>query len=483
MMAPGRLLLLLCLSLSDVAPVWPQCEPLSIHNLSCYYNYNRRINCEWTSDTLHRCIIQGSKTNVHKLSNCTLEPPDQSGMRRCSLLFNNQMKNFDVLSLKLSCDHLSQSLVTSFLVKCHVKLEAPDKPAVNGSSLSWASPKVVQDTLEYELQLMSQEHPWGSWPENFKCKEQCRAELDSGSLVLGGRYSARVRVRMPKQYSRVSEWSDWGPTLSWESTVGEEQKGSGTAGSGTALLGTFAVVVTVILVLTLMFWTSKTNWVYVMKFIKGDPLPSPTPSVLKMGWKTSPFSSDSFLTFFRPVEIYSSVELLPTPRPPLSPLPDDKLLAPPIPSLPGQSSFSNPIYSHLCPTAPLLPCSADSPYGPHPDPNPDPNPDSNPEPEPNPDLPSHMGELPCPELELLLLLMSQQCQEVPVSDYERVEAVGTLEERVRLPSVDSGMGSGEEVSHDSLHLMEDQACGSSLVQEDQTGPHPPGSLTPVIGTA
>ncbi|XP_055081198.1 interleukin-2 receptor subunit beta-like [Periophthalmus magnuspinnatus] len=474
-MAPGPVLLCLCLGLSAVAP--------SIHNLSCYYNYNSKINCEWLSESSDLCTIEAQKINYYNLkhfhnysSNCTLGPPDQSGLRRCSLLFKRHMKSYDVLSLNLSCAHLFQSLVLEFKLEDHVKLEAPGIPVVNGSSLSWA-PHVVNSCcellLKYEVQWTSQQHSWAEgWSKSINCKQQrCPVELDTETLVVRGRYRARIRGRLLAKME--SEWSDWGPILSWESLVGEEQPGS-----WVGLSWVFGAVGGVMFLLFLIILrTSRTLWLYVMRLVKGDPLPSPAPSVLKVAG--SPFSGDFFLTFFRPVDI-ASVEVLPAvPGPLQCPLLEDKPPAIPIHLRPSQSNFSNPMYSELCPpttTMPLLSCSKDSPY--------DPPRDSDANPDPNPDLQSHMGELPCPELAMLLQLMSQQCQGVPVvCEYERVEAVGTSGDRVRLTSVDSGVSSGEEVSHDSLYPLEDQAGGSSSVLEDQTALHTPRSHPPMLETA
>lgn len=199
-----------------------------------------------------------------------------------------------------------------------------------------------------------------------------------------------------------------------------------------------ATIFTLMLVCVL-FKTDKGRWVYMMKIMKGQPLPHPADSILKMHtWMSPSFSSNSYLSFFSPVDIIASVDVR---------VPDHKnrvehplMDISPIlhrPHRPCLSSFSNPIYSHLCPAALPEPCSTDSP---HP---------------PQVDVEQRMG----PEMDLSLFLsMIQQSQGVPViCEYEKVQ-VGGIEggqgERVRLHSVDSGVGSGEEVSQESLLLEE-----------------------------
>lgn len=114
------------------------------------------------------------------------------------------------------------------------------------------------------------------------------------------------------------------------------------------------------------------------------------------------------------------------------------------------SNFSNPSYSRLCPPPPpppvssltagnLLPCAADTPYGP-----------VGSQSEGN-NAEQGRDEVRGKEEEIHQLLSkgSNSSEPLPViSDYEKVEKVQI--ERQRLQSLDSGMCSGEEVSQESL---------------------------------
>lgn len=474
-MAPGSLIfVLLLLPLGSAIA----CLPNNISGLSCYFNYKRTISCEWATNCTDMCSVQAHNYNFHNLANivkynssCALEPPARPGPRRCSLRFSEKVRiqNSHVLFLNLSCVQIPQSWVTFFNPICHIKPDAPSAPVVNGSSLSWTQNKPVlkMKTLQYEMQWTPQHRPlagdWNKCSELSNCPPQCSAELQTDCLVRGQNYCARVRVRgdVPLLHE-WSMWSEWSPTLSWTSTVGRSQKTPSPGSEGQAKNAGLwtAVLVTFTLSLIIVFWTSRVHWVYIMKVVKGVPLSSSTPSVLKMGWQRPLFSRDFDPNIFKSMDIITSVELLP---PEFRPDPD--CLAPPDEN-PSESlrcsmsSFSNPMYSQLCPQ-----------HSSHP--NPDPDLESE---DPHGDT----GVASCSDIDLLQLLMAPQSQGVPVvCEYEKVEAVGAhgsggdsdrgpagdRRDRLRLTSVDSGMGSGEEVSQESLHLEDHTVVGSSAVED------------------
>lgn len=463
-MAPSLLVLVLLLSLCSASA--SACENNSISNLFCFYNYNRSIRCEWTTDRTDMCSLQAhnlkrdSKQKFFQAFDlaCALELTERPRLRRCSLQLNKTiLMVHHVLSLKLSCVHMAQSLVTQYRPLCHVKLDAMDAPTVNGSSLSWTKPRVLkQGILQYEIQWTPQHRPWADgWS---KKRQEWNAELQTDSLVLGQKYSARVRVRAQlSSPSWWSEWSEWSPTLSWTSAVGKSQEtatphaSGGVGADGAGVWTAVTVVVFTLGLVVVLFGTSRVHRVYMMKLVKGVPLPSPTPSVLKLGWQPPLFSNDSYLAFFKPEDIITSVELLPLePRstPDCLLPPEDNPSSPSEPLRFSQSNFSNPMYSEVCP---------------------------NPDPDPSPEPADPLGDLDL----LLLLSTARQSPGVDVvCEYERVEGPGG--DRVRLTSVDSGVGSGEEVSQDSLHVEEHSAVTASSVEDQTVSTHTAGLLPPTV---
>lgn len=216
--------------------------------------------------------------------------------------------------------------------------------------------------------------------------------------------------------------------------------------------------------------------IYIVKRLRGPPLPHPGKSFLQeMDFKVSdqyyiyrdnneaimkkgsfsnllllhllfhqnpkhpPFSRESFLSLAKPVEI-ARVEVTSTPNAVVPSKLEDKMqgeitVKDDHPST--SSSFSNPIYSHLSPRLPsalplpsgnLVACGADIHVGCH----------------------GAEKDLEQDEESAILRLLSEgKCDSTfVISDYEKIERAEM--DRVRLRSLDSGVGSPEEVSQESL---------------------------------
>lgn len=458
-MAAVSFLLLLCPALAS--------QQTSISGLSCVYNYNQIVRCEWATNRTDECSLQARTVNYQKLryfrnfnSSCVMEMTEKPRLRRCSLQFKktDTISYITVLSLKLSCD---MSQVPDYSPMSHVKLDALGKPTVNGSSVSWLKAELSKDKdVQYEIHWRPPHRPWAVDPGSSKQLFQCSMVLDD--LTLGQEYRARVRSRVSAP--EWSEWSDWSPTLSWVSAVGRSPTAMkyGSEGAGTHGPGTWATVCALMLFLGLVIvlWKSRMHQVVMMKAVDGAPGISPFPSVLKMGWQPPLFSSDSYWSSLKHQETIAPVELLPAEpmSEPYCHLPPEEDPSSSSKSLSfSQSNFSNPMYSKLSlqqaplPDHELLPeCS-------------DPLEDS--------------GPACIPELDVMRLLTeAAQSQGVlVVCDYESVEAVGAQGpsgDRVRLTSVDSGVGSGEDVSQDSVLLEDHTTAGTAA-----------GELCPTVPTA
>uniref|UniRef100_UPI0037E85EDB uncharacterized protein n=1 Tax=Semicossyphus pulcher TaxID=241346 RepID=UPI0037E85EDB len=400
-----------------------------------------------------------------------MKPIDVSrpAQKKCSVIFTTLKEKsgevFQTVSeffIDLTCDSTKQILnISSYKPSCHIKLDHPPQPEIietNSTTVSWIPPGTKRYRIKcfnFQLQWKQDDQSWRDAVEKKKqyvekqCQWNCTTKLHL--LIRGERYEARVRVKAVADDTH-SIWSDWSPTVSWESSVGGAKQSSGKEGSGVVISGVVACVVLLVLLPAVIFLTAKnTIWIVLVKRIKGPPLPNPAKSFLKdvnfQNWLSPHFS-----TIFKPlditsVEIASPVDVVALCRP-------EEALAEKMKSKSSfesnsNSGFSNPSYAHLCharpPPAVLLtsgnldPCAADTPYGPVCSQSKD------------KDAEQESEEVRGTGMAILQLLSkgSNNSKLVPViSDYEKVEKLQL--ERSRLQSLDSGVCSGEEVSQESV---------------------------------
>nr|XP_046229174.1 uncharacterized protein LOC124050547 [Scatophagus argus]XP_046229181.1 uncharacterized protein LOC124050547 [Scatophagus argus] len=463
------LFLLLALHLCDTAVFQESCPSITDKNIICYTDYNHTISCVWNSthgsdrgDT--ECTLHAKSLNIGYgyNSSCKLEPVDiyRPMMKKCSMTFKTKwivsFQSFHELKIDLSCNDAKQNLNFLYKPACHIKLNPPPVPNINFTTISWLTqdPNHRRITeFASQLQWKKMDQSWSDPRVNKTCKEKCETKLDPDDLIEGERYEARVRV---KENKYVSTWSDWSPTASWVSLIGR-QKSSATPsppppppplGIVGGVLGSIACTV-MLAFLLIIFRTDKT-WIYIVKRIRGPPLPNPGKSFLQNVTFQSPhFTKESFHSFLNPVEIVP-VEVTST-LDGVAPIGLEATLLEKMRSESSHdstsSSFTNPIYSQLSPPAPVLTftvgnleaCVADTPYGPVGCQCEDKNAEQD------------MGEVRGKEVEILQLFSkcSNNSKPTPViSDYEKVEKPQV--ERFRLQSLDSGVCSGEEVSQESL---------------------------------
>ncbi|XP_063331206.1 interleukin-2 receptor subunit beta-like [Pelmatolapia mariae] len=439
------LLPLLLLCRSDECPSLPE-------NLTCYTDYNKIITCLWNSkyvsdDTACTIHAQFTSSRLSYSASCDLKPVDISrpALKTCSLIFEIEYAflSFHVLSLNLNCNQMKQSVITSFKPSCHIKVNPPAEPKVYFTSVSWLSQVPEHERISSyrsELQWKKQDQSWSDPAVHKKpgiqCKQECKiqpgckAELEQDLLMQGERYEARVRVRSVKPQPEGA-WSDWSPTASWESQVGKIKPTSG---------NTFVVPVTivclVVLLAGLLLSTHKTTRVYMVKKIKGRPIPDPGKSFLRE--IQSGFPSGYFHSFLKPVEMIT-VELTSPVDAAVAYKPDEEMVLNKGSYDSTSSSFTNPSYSELCSPPPissltagnLKPCAADTPYGPV---------GAQGE---GKSTEQESDEAREKEKEMLMLLLKGSSNSEPVqviSDYEKTERLDN--DRFRLQS--------EEVSEESM---------------------------------
>ncbi|KAL3996874.1 myotubularin-related protein 14 [Sarotherodon galilaeus] len=442
------LLPVLLLCRSDECPSLPQ-------NLNCYTDYNRIITCLWNSryvsdDTACTIHAQFKSRRIFYNASCDLKSVDISrpALKECSLIFEMEYTflSFQVLSMNLSCAHMKQSLITSYMPSCHIKVNPPPEPEVNFTSVSWLSQVPEHERISSyrtELQWKQQDQSWSDPTVQKKldiqCEDECKAELEPDKLIQGEKYEARVRVRSVEPRPEGA-WSDWSPTVSWESPVGKRKPPSGVPRPVVCIITAGAVAL-----MAVILCTTKKHWVYVVKTMKGQPVPDPGKSFLQNVHFKSGFTSEYFHSFLKPVEIIT-VELT-SPVDAVAYKPDEKMVLNKGSYDSTSSSFSNPSYSELCSPPPissltagnLKPCAADTPYGPV---------GAQGEGK-STEQESHEAREKEKETLMLLLKGSSNSEPVQViSDYEKTERLDN--DRFRLQSLDSGMCSCEEVSEESM---------------------------------
>ncbi|XP_058495585.1 uncharacterized protein LOC131466408 [Solea solea] len=462
-------LLRVCLAWLESCPS----QPALPTDLTCYTDYNTTINCAWniTKESNHRdaaCTLLSTHKYKKKTvftASCRMEPADVSNqnIRRCTLDFKAK-RRFTVshnLSMSLSCDPGKHIFTVYFRPACNIKLNPPGRPDVNFTTVSWLlifgkdfSLKVFTSELQWKTQDQSWSDPsvQKQQTKTTSCKSKCEAQLDPESLVQGETYEARIRVQPDQVKTYMSVWSDWGPTASWESPVGRIKPTQ-----PPDFVRDVAIIITgatlALFLAGILFKNDKAIWVY--RKMRGQPPPDPGKSSLKdlnlQHW--SPYFPRESLHSSLKTEDINSVEVIST-------MDNDTLCSKEVALLDKMrkermriestsSSFSNPIYSQLCPPPPpdamgtaesLEPCDND------------PCNSSTGCQDKGKSAEKNEEEERMQEMQIVQLLSkrknnnSEQVQ--VVSGYEKVEKLQA--ERFRLQSLDSGVCSGEEVSHESL---------------------------------
>ncbi|XP_059188812.1 uncharacterized protein LOC131971400 [Centropristis striata] len=436
-------------------------------DLTCESDYDRTITCVWNSTRVsdHQdnvCTILGvfKGSYVKYSTSCVLTPVDASRptLKKCSMIFNRnkRFQSTHNLSITLTCNRPEHSLTIFFKPACHIKLDSPPKPNIINSTIVSSTPQVktVFPRYTFQLQWRLEDESWSDYPEIKDSAWECMWELNADQLIRGGRYEARTRVMIIDPTFYKSTYSEWSPTVSWVSHEGRTKPPPPPPPSDPSggLLG-YAIGAAAIAMFLIVVGcrTNRTTWVYIVKKIKGPPIPNPEKffphNVDFQTWLSPYFTSESLHSFLKPleivsVEVTSAVDAVAPCGPQAALL--EKMRREKSCS---NSNFSNPSYSQLCPLPPvsslaagnLAPCATDTPYGPVGSQGEGKNPEVD------------RDEVKGKEVEICQLLSKGSDNSehmLVISDYERAE--NPQVERIRLQSLDSGVCSGEEVSHESL---------------------------------
>ncbi|XP_041641141.1 cytokine receptor common subunit beta-like isoform X2 [Cheilinus undulatus] len=426
--------------------------------LSCYNNYSRTITCEWNSmnKSDQMCTIYARKGPD---SSCDLKPVDISkpGPRKCTMMFKKDgaFQSFSVVPIDLICNPGREISVysISYRPSCHIKLDPPQRPKINSTTVSWFPPgNKRRSRISLHKFQLQWKHKDQSWEDAFQqkspnliknCEWECETKLQADWLIRDEEYEVRVRV-MGIGEDLHSAWSDWSAAESLVSPVGRTKPDHSAVIFGTAVC---SVVITAVLAV-IYLKQNKTIWIYMVMKFRSQPIPNPAKSKVL---KDANFQNHLCPTFppFNPLEI-TSVEIT-SPVDAVTPYRPEAALLEKIRVQncydSTSSGFSNPSYAHLCPSPPsfplptvgnLTPCAADTPYGPVCG-------------DTEVKEAEERKEVKVNEAEVLELLSKGSKESKPgleISDYEKVEKLQV--ERSRLQSLDSGVCSGEEVSQESL---------------------------------
>ncbi|KAK1887099.1 Interleukin-21 receptor, partial [Dissostichus eleginoides] len=294
-----RRLLVLLLALIQVCHGEGSCSSDPGNNITCSSDYNRTISCVWNSTYDHSdsvCTIEAlnkeKRTRKASKASCRLKPVEgRSTQMTCNMEFyrDENFQSYDIFSMNLTCNPGPANVTKCFQPAQRIKLNPPQQPLINFTTISWPSQVKERDRIKLfkcQLQWKQEKQSWSdpsvqkntttySW--RWKQSESA-VNLDDNWLIRGKRYEARVRVKSNETNHR-SIWSGWSPTASWVSTVGRTEQPQPSAWH---VAGLFAVIAAIAVFLVIVrFKTDKTTWVYMVKIIKGPPIPNPKNSFLK----------------------------------------------------------------------------------------------------------------------------------------------------------------------------------------------------------
>ncbi|XP_048847791.1 interleukin-2 receptor subunit beta isoform X2 [Brienomyrus brachyistius] len=239
---------------------------LSIKNLTCVNDYINNITCVWNASAVGPgavCHLQGQKAN--SVRTCDLKPlmGSDGTLRGCHLVFvSNRFISLDKIPLNVTCNNSTMVRMHRYSPANFIKMHPPGRPIVLKSNVSWSPGHPLSSyifTYKFQMQFKLEKHGWEQ-AQDVTTELKKWVELNEDMLEKAALYQARVRVRPEKDLLGV--WSDWSPTASWRSEVGNLPSSQGFSWTVEIHVGLVVSFVIVVIFVVFLCCTYQEKWFY-----------------------------------------------------------------------------------------------------------------------------------------------------------------------------------------------------------------------------